>query len=130
MCPLDNPQGGYGYAAEFQSSALPWVTSSVISSSPQLYSFNYISRFISLTNLDSTNNLAFGFTLNGINGSNKGTIKAGQTLQLELRCTKLWVSGTSGQAFSLIAGLTTVPAGQMPLLTGSFPDGTAWAGVG
>lgn len=131
--PLDNPQGGFGYAAEFQSSALPWVTSSLApaKASPVEVDFNYITRFISLTNLDPTNNLFISFTLLGMASSNYATVLPKTTLTLEWRVAKVWIAAASASlGYTLDVGLTTVPARQMPLLTGSFPDGTNWAGVG
>lgn len=130
--PLDNPRGGYGLSAEYQSSALPWVTSSVAPTTPQEIDFNYITRFICVNNTDSASSLSIGFSLNGINGGNRLIIPHGQALTLEWRCAKLWIKGESGgnPNYSLAVGLTTVPAGQMPILSGSGPDGSNWQGVG
>jgi hypothetical protein len=129
--PLGNPAGGFNFAPEFQSSALPWVSSSNVNTVPSQVTFNYVTRFISLTNLNTTGALKLGFTLNGINGQNYATVAPAQTLTLEWRCSNLWLAGAVGSvSFSLAVGLTTVPAGSMPMLSGSFPDGTAWSGVG
>jgi hypothetical protein len=132
--PLDNPRGGFGLSAEYQCSALPWVSSSVATSTAQEIHFNYITRFISLTNLDSTNSIYLGFSQNGVNGvvtNNYATIPKGATLTLEWRVTKIWIKAPTGTpAYSLAAGLTTIPAGVMPLLSGAGPDGSNWAGVG
>lgn len=52
---LNNPQGGLGYAAEFQSSALPFVTSSTApaAGSPVRFDFPKVSRFITVTDRKS-----------------------------------------------------------------------------
>jgi hypothetical protein len=134
--PLDNPKGGFGYAGEFQSSALPWVTSSVApaSGSARCYEFPKVSRFITVTNLASaTNTLSFGFTRSGVvSSSNKYVLNAGQSITLELRVKQVWLQGENGTpAFNLLAGLTTVDAKDMPLLSGTLEDGSAgWQGVG
>jgi hypothetical protein len=133
---LDNPRGGIGYAAEFQSSALPWVTSSVAPAqgSPVRFSFPKVTRFITVSNLGTgTNTLSFGFTWNGVaQSSNKYVLGAQQAVTLELRVKALWLQGESGTPnFSVLAGLTTVDSKDMSLLSGTLPDGTAgWPGVG
>lgn len=134
--PLDNPKGGIGYAAEFQSAALPWVTSSVApaAGSPDRLDFLKVTRFLTVTNLDAdpTNALSFGFTRNGVIGNNKYTLNGGQQVTLELRVKHLWIQAEAGSPeYSVCAGLTTVDARDMPLLSGTLPDGSAgWPGVG
>ena len=133
--PLGNPTGGFGYAAEFQSSALPWITSSVAPQNPNSvnYRFAMATRFLTVTNLNASggNNLQMGVTRNGISSGNVVTILPGQTLYLEWRCTQVYLAGVGGTAnFSLGVGLTTIPVQNFPLLTGSAADGTNWPGVG
>jgi hypothetical protein len=131
--PLDNPNGGIGYAAEFQSSALPWVTSSVAPNqgSPIEIDFPKVTRFIILSNTGAST-LSFGFTYNGVkNSSNKYILSGSQVISIEARVKALWLQGEGGNpSYSLFAGLTTVRSQDMPLLTGSAPDGSAWPGVG
>lgn len=128
--PLGNPKGGFAFSPEYQSSALPWVTSSIANPAPQEWDFNYVTRFISVS-VPTTGTLSIGFSLNGINGSNKYTIPGPNQVTLELRVSKLWVKGESGAPnYTICAGLTTIPAGEMPVLSASFPDGTNWQGVG
>ena len=116
--PLGNPTGGGSYAAEFQSSALPWLT-----------------RFVTVTNLDASggNNLQFGVTYNGMKAAvgNFITLLPGQSMTIEWRITQLFLQGAGGVAsFSLAAGLTTIPPQNYFQITGSAPDGTNWPGVG
>lgn len=133
---LDNPKGGLGYAAEFQSSALPWVTSSVApaAGSPVRYDFAKVSRSITVTNRSTTTDtLSIGFSYNGIVFTNKKyTLNAGQNITLELRVKSLWIQGESGTPpYSLCVGLTNIDARNMPLLSGTLADGSAgWDGVG
>lgn len=134
--PLDNPQGGFGYAGEFQSAALPWVTSSIApaAGSPVQFDLPFVTRFVSITNLGTgTNTLSIGFTRNGITKTNnKVIVPAGATMQFEWRCKTLFVQGESGTpAYNLSLGLTTILAKNMPQLSGTLDDGTAgWPGVG
>lgn len=130
---MDNPKTGFGHAAEFQSSALPWVTSSVApaaASGPVRHDFPKVARFITVSNRDgAANTLSFGFTYNGVKFSNnKFVLGAGQSLTLELRVKSIWVQGETGTPnYSVLAGLTTVDARDMPELTGSVGG---WTGVG
>lgn len=130
--PLGNPQGGFSNLGEFQSSALPWVTSSLATSTPTQINFNYITRFITVINPDANTNLSMGFTLNGISNGQRVIIPHGTSLTFDWRATKIWIKSETGSSlnYSLAVGLTTVPASMMPLLTGSAPNGTDWAGVG
>lgn len=132
--PLGNPTAGTGYAAEFQSSALPWMTSSTApaSGSPTRYTFPMVSRFITLVN-QSTGSLSLGVTWRGVaTSSNKVIVPAASSISFEWRVTQVFVQseGAAGGSFSLAVGLTTVPQNAMPQLTGSAPDGTNWQGVG
>lgn len=140
---LNNPVAGFAYAAEFQSSAIPWVTSSVATSgSITRYDFFMCSRFLTISNLGASGPtgpvLAFGFTSNGMSdvNSNKFYLSGSQSITLELRVKALFIMGqNSSTPFSLMAGLTTVLAANTPLLTGSQTDLSSgatvfWPGVG
>lgn len=132
--PLNNPIAGFNYATEFQSSALPWVTSSTATTAATQLHFDNVSRFIQLTNLaasGSGTDIKLGFTANGVNGTNYLVVQPQMTLgPLELRVKEVWIKSSSGSpAYSFIAGLTSVT--QMQVLTGTLPDGNSgWQGVG
>ncbi len=131
---FDNPKTGIGYAAEFQSSALPWVTSSAApaSGSPVRFDFPKVTRFITVVNLGGST-LSFGFTRAGVvSTNNKYVLSGSQTVTVEVRVKNLWLQGEGGTpAFSLFAGLTNVDANNMPLLSGTLADGSpGWTGVG
>jgi len=134
---LDNPKGGIGYAAEFQSSALPWVTSSTspAAGSPVRFDFPKVTRFITVVNRDATftNTISFGFTRAGVvSTNNKYVLMGGQSITLELRVKELYLQGETGTpAYSVCAGLTNIDKNNMPILTGTLPSGDAgWAGIG
>lgn len=137
---LNNPTAGYSYAAEFQSSGIPWVTSSIAASgSATQFQFQCATRFITVANTGGANQtMAFGFTQNGMSdtNSNRYALSGSQSVTLELRCKTVFVMGlNSAVSFSLLAGLTTVLASNTPLLTGSQIDissntTASWPGVG
>lgn len=134
---MNNPKSGFGAAGEFQSSALPFVTASqapIVSGGVLRIDLPKVSRFFTVSNHDSTTKyLRIGFTLNGVqNGGNYFKLDGGQTCMFELRVKSLFFAGdTTLTPFSLMAGLTTVDAKDMPVLSGTLPDGTAgWTGVG
>lgn len=131
--PLDNPRGGIGYSAEFQSSALPWITSSVAptGSSPVRYDFPKVTRFLCFENLGA-NSLMIGFTRNGMTLSNNFfTLPASSSITLELRVKSVFVGYNNGPtSFSLCAGLTNIDAKMMPLLSGTVSGSVGWDGVG
>lgn len=135
--PLGNPVVGFGNSAELQSSALPWVTSSVAPSNvtgPVRYDLPMVSRFIQLTN-HGPGYLSLSFTSNGMKPlvSNKIMVAPSGSFMGELRVKTVFVQGeqTATPTFSLTAGLTTIQAGQMQQLSGTLDDGTAgWPGVG
>ncbi len=134
---FDNPKAGLGAAGEFQSSALPWVTSSqapLASGTPTRIEFPKVTRFITVTNNDAAaNKLRVAYTQNGlkVNG-NYHLIPGGSTVTFEIRVRSLYVAGdTTLCPYSLTAGLTTVDAGVMPFLSGTALSGSGgWEGVG
>jgi hypothetical protein len=136
---LNNPSSGIGSTAEFQSSALPYVTSSTApaAGSPVRIDLPKVSKFITLLNRDTTpaNSISFGFTRSGVvSSSNKFIVPGGQQVTLELRVKEIWVQAEAGTPqYSLCVGLTTIDARMMPLLTGTMPGGSpgsGWVGVG
>lgn len=129
----NNPEGGFGSAAEYQSSGLPWVTSSVGSSTPQRWQFPKVTRCVTIRNTTTSPGayVQVGFTQNGVQGTNRFSIPAGQQELFEVRCKEIWISAISGSAeYSIFAALTTIPARGMPLLTGSLNGIAQWDGVG
>lgn len=134
---IDNPKAGIAYSAEFQSSALPWVTSSqapLASGTPTRIEFPKVTRFITVTNNDAAaNRLRVAFTQNGlkVNG-NYYLVPGGATITFEVRVRSLYIAGdTTLCPYSLLAGLTTVDAGMMQFLTGTLLSGSGgWEGVG
>lgn len=133
---LNNPRSSFGSAAEFQSSGLPWTTSSLAPiTAPVRHDFLKITRSITIRNLasGSTQSLAVGFTRNGIMGTNRFVITPNGSETFETRVKSLFVMSldTTTVPYSIFAGLTTVDANEMPLLSGTLGNGDAgWNGVG
>lgn len=136
--PLNYPQPSMGSAAEFQSSGLPWVTSSAASTGASRYDFPKVTRSINVRNTTTGSGgfLKFGFTQNGVDNvtsSNYYTLPPGANEVFEVRVKEVWIAAMGGPCnFSMFAALTTVPSKEMPILTGSVTGSTAsgWIGVG
>lgn len=125
-----------GSAAEFQSSGLPWVTSSIANGTPIRYDFPKVTRCINIRNTTtgSGGHLRIGFTQNGVStasGTNYYALPPGANELFEVRCKEIWISSQFASCtFSMFAALTTVPSREMPLLTGSITGTLNWIGVG
>lgn len=121
--PLDYPRAAAGYATEFSTSALPWVTSSVAPpNTPQRIDFPTTTKFITISNVEParSSSISFGFTLNNVvSGTNKFTLKGGDSVTLDDKTTSLFIRSDSslGQSYTLCAGLTTVDKRYMPVFS-------------
>lgn len=132
--PLNNPIPAIS-AAAFSVSAIPWVTSSLAPSTHMRIDFNdtslasqtYVSKWVTVFNLGNAA-LNVGFTENGmVNASGRRfTLLPSSSYTMDLRLTCVYVSGTLGQPFSVLAGLTEITSRHMPVLTGS----NGYPGVG
>ncbi len=119
-------------STDYFKEKLTWHSITAPSSgSPVLFQFPKVSRFITVANL-GTGTLSFGFTRSGVVSTNNKYILSGsQTITLELRVRDLWLQGEGGTPpFNLCAGLTNITRDNMPLLTGTLPNGDpGWIGV-
>ena len=125
---------GPNFVPAYQVSGTPFVTSSACGKNPERIDFPSATRFFVVQNHgklagnNGTANLRVGFTENGVNGdvtSNYFILPAsGSTSRLEIRCKTLFLraddvaTGTKVK-FDVLAGLSTVDAGEFPVLTGS-----------
>lgn len=120
----------HNYVPEYQQSSIPFVTSSAgneVTETPIRVTFPYVTRWVQVFNTDQTaaDALRVGFTQHGVNAAvtaNYLILSGGQsTERLELKCKELWFrsNGGASTSFSLIAGLTNIPSGSFPVLTGS-----------
>ena len=115
-----------GYVPAYQSSAVPFVTSSLISSGGiQVITFPQVTRFFNIQNVGTVNTdeIAVAFTQRGLEASvgNYFTIGQGVSFRDEIRATALYISCSSGTSvrYQVIAGLTNIPKDQFLTLTGS-----------
>ena len=116
--PLNNPKVGVNWVSEYQVSAIPWVTSSVVTGMVQ-HKFPKVTRFVTIRNLSGSEDLLVGFTELGVaSSSNYIVLQPGDSFSEELRIRTLYVSGTSNR-YNLIVGLTMINSGEMINLTGS-----------
>lgn len=113
---LNNPKPGWGCVSEYQISALPWVSSSNVSGVYDI-TLPFVANFFTIMNTGTTL-MKVGFTQNGVMGTNYFPLPVSGSYTANMRITKLFVSGT-GASMTLVAGLTSIPYDQMPVITGS-----------
>lgn len=133
------------------------VHDSAASPTPTIINFDYVTKWIEIKNTDATNGLRVGFSMSGSfeagerlpNASaklanapgNYFVIATGEKVKYDIRCKQLFLvsdaaasatpeaSGNSS-SFSIRAGLTTIPASNFPVLTGSVSGVSAFDGIG
>ena len=122
---INNPVMHEGYVPAYQASAVPFVTSSVITTG-EVHEINFpqVTRFFSIQNLESSSAvIAIAFTQNGLKpvNSNFFSIGPGSSFRDEIRATKLFISCSvgSGINYQIVAGLTGIPSNQFLTITGS-----------
>ena len=144
------PKSGANFSPAYQISGVPHITTGdapVTSTTPSdslNISFDYVTKNIKLKNTHGSRKLRLAFTASGSLAASKNHIivSAGETAAYDFRCKDIFLMATAGDVcpFELVAGLTTIPASNFPVLTGSitgsatprFPDGVidAFDGVG
>ena len=115
------PKNGFGYAAEYQVSALPFVTNSIAGASTTTrIMFPFVTKFVTVKNTGA-NYLRVGFTNNGVlNGGNSFSLSPSGSYTGEWRIKDLFLlSSTGTTTFETIAGLTSISRDDMPFLSGS-----------
>jgi len=142
--PLNNHKSHHGDAAEYATSALPWVSGSTTSATdPDRIGFPKVTKTITVRNNDATatNGVFVAWTRNGAISSgstvNRFLIPGGASETFDVRCRDIWLLAQAGTpAVSVYAGLTTVARHVFPLLTGSSLSsssslpGEGWQGIG
>ena len=121
---LSWPQNGEYYAPAYQVSALPYLSSSIISvGNVHKYEFPYVTKFINIVNRGANigDKIALAFTENGLRTGNYITLDQGVAIDQEIRTTVLFISGSDGTNidYQILCGLTTIPARNFLVLTGS-----------
>ncbi len=121
---LDNPKPSVDAVSEYLVSGHPWVTSS-LASGVVGHDFALVTQFVNVKHTSGSGNIRVGFTENGIRGANYYLLKPNESLQVDVKCKSLYISG-SGESYSIIAGLTGISRREMVFLTGSI----GYTGVG
>jgi hypothetical protein len=128
------PKPHHGSTAEYGTSGWPFVATGQASSNiadVTEIDFKYVTRWVQITNTDTTENLALSFAdPDGSHPATYYTLKPGKiSPRFELKCTKLFISSSpsteSGHTttdYTLIAGLTSIE-------DDGFPDISALVGV-
>jgi hypothetical protein len=116
---LNNPAMHEGFVPAYQVSAVPFVTSSTVTTVNEV-TFPFVTRFFTIQNMSSLT-LRFGFTQLGVQGTNYFSIPSGSSYTGEIRTDRLFVSSSTAASisYSVIAGLTGVPTRNFTTITGS-----------
>lgn len=108
-------KAGLNHVGAYQISGIPFavggLTAPATASAPISVEFPSVTKFITVTNLDSSNAVRVGFSENGIKGSNYITVPPQTSLTLDLRVTKIFIlsdDGALSTAISVAAGLTGI----------------------
>ena len=121
--PLGNPIPGMNYAAEFQVSSIPFVTSSVLGSQEtRVVRFYNVSKSVCVRSATTNaNNMKVAFTQNGLSDvfANYVSLVPGESFTADARVIDLWLSG-SNNIFTVYADLTSIQRNMYTMgLTGS-----------
>ena len=121
---INNAVMGEGYIPAYQISAVPWVTSSIISLGEiQTFSFPQVTRFINVMNIGttSTDKIAVAFTQRGFQTGNYFTLNQSASLHDDIRTDRVFVSCSAGTnvKFQMLMGLTGIPSNKFLTITGS-----------
>lgn len=116
---------GLFHIPEYQASAIPWVTSSLVipastASNAVAVSFPNVTRFFTIKNTDATTDLRVGFSDNGVRGVGGGganyfVLTTGESYTAEMKVSKLFLlsDGSVATTATVIAGLTFIPNGEL-----------------
>ena len=120
------PANGEYATPAYQISALPYLSSSIISQGQvHKYEFPYVTRFINVVNRGSviSDKITLAFTERGLRPTvaNYITLDQGDTVHQEVRTTVMFISCSAGSSvdYQIFCGLTNVPSKNFLILTGS-----------
>jgi hypothetical protein len=126
--PLDNPTPGLMSTAEFMVSTLPWLTSSVFSTSIVRHDFPFVTQFVCVKNTTSSSSgMTLAFTQRGLSTGNCMPIEPSGSFSADYRVTSVFLSGALGASYALAAGLTGIPSRQW---NNQLTASNGFAGVG
>jgi hypothetical protein len=117
---------GIGYVPAFQTSAIPFLTSSVSVSSSSVLELEFynVTKFITVKNTGSQT-LYFGFSEAGVSGTNRGELATGSSYTADWRVSSLFLkASTSTTTVDVLAGLSSIPS------PSEFDNWSGSAGIG
>jgi hypothetical protein len=123
---LNNPRPGFNSAPEYMVSGIPHVLSGSATTTPTLVEFPYVTRAITIANNSAAGTvLEIGFTLNGVNLSNRFPLDGKANVRFEVRVRDLWLRAESSPVnYGVLAELTPIERMYMLPLTGSVNTST------
>lgn len=120
------PANGEYATPAYQISALPYLSSSIISQGQiHKYEFPYVTKFINVVNRGSlaSDKITLAFTERGLKPAvaNFVTLDQGDTVHEDIRTTMLFISCSAGMGvdYQVFCGLTNIPSQNFLPLTGS-----------
>jgi len=119
------PKPHHGSVPEYAVSAWPCIKKGTTSGSKTIadtITFEYVTRWIQITNTDTVD-IAISFAdPDGSAPVTYYTVQAGKVSpRLEIKCVKLYINtltGSSAADYSIVAGLTSIPAAGFPDISG------------
>ena len=106
--PMEYMKPGLGHTPSYQVSGAPWVSGSVVNGEWAL-SFPNVTRFVTISNGNTTGNLKVGFSSDGLAANNYMLVPPGEAVTLDVKVTQIFLDGSSVSA-SVAAGLTSIPS--------------------
>ena len=125
---LAAPRPGFNSLSDYAISGLPWVTSSVGSTSTtQRWDFHKITKEIKVNNSATSGSIMVGFTSAGMLDGHNYIIPPSGSETFNVRTTSLFIRANDGAPrYSVFASLTTIDKGEMPPFSSS---NGVWEGV-
>ena len=120
--PLNNPQAGPNFTAEYSVSPIPWLTASTVVNTVKTHEFDYLTKYVTVKNTNntsSTGDLDVAFTYNGFTTSHFIRLIPGESIDLDLRLRRIFVSSSVATSYTMLAGMTGIPSRMLPFITGS-----------
>ncbi len=142
---MNHPKTGPNFAPAYQTSGVPYVTSSaanevpINTGVPIKLEIPFVTKFFQIENTDLNGKLRVGFSLHGVKPSSGQTINYfvvgtnSKSSVYDIRTKDLFFlgdDGTNPTSFRVSAGLTTIDRKEFPTLTGSINGTASFEGVG
>ena len=128
---------GLQNVGSFQVSGIPYATGSLCPHgipAGMVVKFPYVTKWVTVQNVDPNHPLFVGFSSNGINAANANNYfvelppaTAEQPIistgVMDLKLTEVWLSGSGIGTCQVLAGLTNLPVARL-----NTPNGINWTG--